>query len=305
MSHSILTLSPERHGDDRRATAVSVDRTVFRTPSVAVGAFRCPVAHPRFRGDGAIEHRLVVFPRTAVVIRHASGPRFVADPRVVTLYRPDQRYDREPLSPEGDRSDWFGIAPSLAAEVESSSGSLARDDGPAGALPFTWSDTPTYFAQRRLFNALDRGDLEPLQAEQAVLELVAAMLARANDGRRRTTRRPARTERLHRELAEEARRELARGVTQRLTLAELSGRLHVSAYHLCRVFRAQVGTTLHEYQLDVRVRVALERLAEPGVGLSRLALELGFASHSHFTAALGRRLHMVPSAARRALAGSG
>ena len=303
MVNSLAASSSPRDRCDRSSPGSPVDRTLFRTASVAVGAFRCPVADPRFSGQGTIEHRLVVFPRTSVVIRHAAGPRFVADPRVATLYHPHQEYDRLPVSPDGDRSDWFGVEPALAAELESSCGALASGDGPAGALPFTWSDTPTYFAQRRLFHALERDELEPLQGEQAVLELVAAVLASANGGRRPARRLPAGTERLHRELAEAARRELARGATERLTLGELSRRLHVSPFHLCRVFRAQVGTTLHEYQVDVRVRVALERLAEPHVALSRLALDLGFASHSHFTAAVRRRLHTAPSAARRALRG--
>ncbi|NOT06869.1 MAG: helix-turn-helix transcriptional regulator, partial [Gemmatimonadales bacterium] len=79
----------------------------------------------------------------------------------------------------------------------------------------------------------------------------------------------------------------------------LARRLGVSPYHLCRVFREATGTTLHAYRLDLRLRAALEQLDLPGAPLSRLAHELGFSSHSHFTATLRRRFGTTPSAFRR------
>lgn len=59
--------------------------------------------------------------------------------------------------------------------------------------------------------------------------------------------------------------------------------------------------TLHEYRLELRLRVLLERLAEPNAQLSRIAMELGFSSHSHLTATLRRRGGMTPSALRQLL----
>lgn len=39
-----------------------IDREVFTTPNVSVGAFRCPVNHPSFHYTGPTEHYIVAFP---------------------------------------------------------------------------------------------------------------------------------------------------------------------------------------------------------------------------------------------------
>jgi AraC family transcriptional regulator len=46
------------------------------------------------------------------------------------------------------------------------------------------------------------------------------------------------------------------------------------------------------------LRAALERLAEPGVDLIDIALDLGFSSHSHFTECFRRNFGKTPSAVR-------
>ena len=57
-----------------------VDASVFVTSNVRIGTFRCPLAYPSFRDTGPIERCIVVFPRTAVWIRHAGSRAFLADP---------------------------------------------------------------------------------------------------------------------------------------------------------------------------------------------------------------------------------
>ena len=94
-----------------------IDRLVFSTPNVSVGAFRCPVHYPSFRNTGPTEHNLVAFPRTGVWIRHAGSRAFAADPRMVTIYNAGQEYTREPIHPDGDRSDWFGLSDDFARDV--------------------------------------------------------------------------------------------------------------------------------------------------------------------------------------------
>jgi AraC family transcriptional regulator len=51
----------------------------------------------------------------------------------------------------------------------------------------------------------------------------------------------------------------------------------------------------------VRLLLALERLEDGERDLSRLALDLGYSSHSHFTAAFRRSFGTPPSAARKLL----
>ena len=77
------------------------------------------------------------------------------------------------------------------------------------------------------------------------------------------------------------------------------------------MFRACTGRTIHGYRHCLRLHAALQRLDDAGADLTDLALETGFCSHSHLSAAFQRAFGAPPSrwrgrlgAARlRALAG--
>jgi AraC-like DNA-binding protein len=84
---------------------------------------------------------------------------------------------------------------------------------------------------------------------------------------------------------------------ERLTLADLAHTAGCSSFHLARIFRAQMGTTLHAHLTQVRLRAAMERLV-PRADLAGLSFELGFSSHSHFTSAFRRAFGATPSAVR-------
>jgi AraC-like DNA-binding protein len=79
---------------------------------------------------------------------------------------------------------------------------------------------------------------------------------------------------------------------------DLACALHASPFHLARVFRAETGFSLEGYPRALRLKAALERLPESGDSLTALALELGFASHSHFTETFRREFGVAPSVVR-------
>jgi len=82
---------------------------------------------------------------------------------------------------------------------------------------------------------------------------------------------------------------------------DVAAAVGVSQFHLARVFRAETGTSLHQYLLRIRMERALTRLGEGERQLSRLALELGFSSHSHFSAVFRRHFGESPARARAAM----
>jgi AraC-like DNA-binding protein len=105
----------------------------------------------------------------------------------------------------------------------------------------------------------------------------------------------------HRDLAEAAKTILvsAPGAPHRLN--DLASRLGVSPSSLAHVFRAEVGLGLHQYLLQVRMTLALDRLSHGASDLSRLAVDLGFATHSHFSAVFRHYFGMQPRRARELL----
>lgn len=73
----------------------------------------------------------------------------------------------------------------------------------------------------------------------------------------------------------------------------------MSPFHFARVFRARTGYSLAGYVHGLRPRGAVDRLAaEPGTDLSRLALDLGYCSLSHFGGRFRAAFGRPPSALR-------
>lgn len=280
--------------------ASDADRIVFRSESVTIGAFRCAPDHPSFRNSGPIKDDCFVFPRTAVVIRHSDAPPFVADPTVVTLYNRRQAYQREPVSRDGDRCDWFAVAPSLLrGALRSRDPRAAEADHP---IRFTHAvaDPATYWAQRRLFaHVSGMHDADPLVVEESVVGLLDRVLAQAYAGAPPRRREPAPAHAV--DLADSTKRWLLTRVGERMTLGRIAQAVGYSMFHLCRSFRSATGLTLHDYREQLRLRLALERLEQGERDLSRLALDLGYSSHSHFTAGFRQAFGAPPSNARRAL----
>lgn len=77
-------------------------------------------------------------------------------------------------------------------------------------------------------------------------------------------------------------------------LAEVTGR---SRYHLCRIFREQVGLPPYEYLTNLRVQKAM-RLLKSGEAPGKVALDVGFYDQSHLTNHFRDRVGIPPGAYR-------
>lgn len=105
----------------------------------------------------------------------------------------------------------------------------------------------------------------------------------------------------HRDLAERACALLVAAPGDAHSLHDVARTLGVSPFYLARIFRAQVGVSLHQYLLRLRLGLALEHLAGGERNLSALGVSLGFATHSHFSAAFRQAYGASPGAVRATL----
>jgi AraC-like DNA-binding protein len=94
---------------------------------------------------------------------------------------------------------------------------------------------------------------------------------------------------------------LAEEPTARWRLTTLAAVAGCSPYHLARTYRAITGLAIHQHLLSLRLALALERLAEGDRDLARLATDLGFTHHSHFTARFHSVFGVTPSDAHTML----
>ncbi|CAJ7158935.1 bifunctional DNA-binding transcriptional regulator/O6-methylguanine-DNA methyltransferase Ada [Burkholderia pseudomallei] len=88
----------------------------------------------------------------------------------------------------------------------------------------------------------------------------------------------------------------------RFTLAQLSDAVHVSPFHLQRLFTRVVGVSPRQYQAAQR-GAALRDALQSGAAVTRAAVDAGFNSPSRLYESVPRELGMSPSAFRRKGAG--
>lgn len=80
----------------------------------------------------------------------------------------------------------------------------------------------------------------------------------------------------------------------RLSLSKVASELGVTSVYLTQCFKRSEGMPLYRYQTLLRLSRALDRLPERD-DITDLAFELGFSSHSHFTAVFRSELGTTPS----------
>ena len=280
------------------APRAEFDRVVFQTGVVRIGAFRCHPGHPQFHDTGPARNCCFVFPRTAVEIQHEHEPAFVGNPNVVTFYNQGKLYQRNAISPEGDRCDWFGVEAGVVREAVHVI-DPAVEARPERPFRFTrcWSDSSTYMRQRRVFERLITGKgEEPMAIEETVLMLLERVLLFAYQAVQPSAAdatRPKQSDQVYwMEVI------LSERLEQRLTLADIASEIGMSVYHMCRRFRRATGMTMWQYRQKLRLREALEDVSESPRSLVDIALESGFSSHSHFTSQFRREFGRTPSTIR-------
>lgn len=88
-------------------------------------------------------------------------------------------------------------------------------------------------------------------------------------------------------------------LAEEVSLAQMAGLVELSPYHFARAFKQSFGVPPHRYQVGRRMARAKELLAERSV--TEVALAVGFAETSSFSAAFRRNTGQAPSEYRRGL----
>jgi AraC-like DNA-binding protein len=138
-----------------------------------------------------------------------------------------------------------------------------------------------------LRHGLNRGVAETLEAETLTLTLVRRALGEGKGSTAKVTAG-------RRKLVDRTKLVLASDPARRWTLAEIATDVGVSPVYLTQVFQQVEEMPLYRYQLQLRLARALDLLGQYD-DLTRLSLDLGFSSHSHFTSAFRRVYGHTPT----------
>jgi len=267
------------------------EKLLFASEILAAGTHRLPADDPRFESYGPTSAYFVVFPRNSTLLEYANGDRFVGSPAVAPLYNRGQEYRRRKVSAEGDFCDWFAIAPETLRELVAKTDPGAADSDRMLRASHVRVAPRDYLRQRAIVDSLLDGSADALRVEETMLHVVRSVLGAPVSSPNVSPRR--------RELARAAAELLGRTYMRNASLAQLARELGTSPFHLARTFKRTTGETLHQHRLVLRLHSSLAMLRDTNRDLSTIALDLGFADHSHFTVAFRRRFGVTPSRYRQ------
>jgi AraC-like DNA-binding protein len=231
----------------------------------------------------------LVFPYRGVYVRHVGPSDSVAEANQVLFFNQAEGYSVSHPVTGGDACLSLSIDEALLREL------APRDQvAPSGPLTFHAQHRPvdprTQALTALLRHSLARGAAETLEAETLALTLARRALGERNPIRTVTYGK--------RKLVDRAKLILSGDLARRWTLAEIAAEAGVSPVYLTQLFQQVEGVPLYRYQLRLRLARALDRL-DRADDLTELALDLGFSSHSHFTAAFRQAYGRSPADFRR------
>jgi len=272
---------------------LSVD-LLLHSPSISVRDIYCAGT---CKGHSAEEHATateLVFPYRGTYVRHVGQDQSVAEANQVLLFNRGQGYRVSHPVEGGDASLSLFLSPSLLAELSPVSLLVDRTE-PTFHAQRLRVDTRSQSLLATLRHRLRQGVAASMEAETLALALVqhtlgprTAHTAGGSAGRQR--------------LVDRAKLAVASDLGRRWTLAEVAAEVRCSPVYLTQVFQQVEGIPLYRYQLRLRLARALDLLEEYD-DLTQLSLDLGFSSHSHFSAAFRETYGKSPSAFKQSALG--
>jgi AraC family transcriptional regulator len=267
---------------------------LLTTPSVVVCDVYCPGSCRHESAEECASMTHLVFPYRGVFVRHLGSDQAVAEANQVLFFNASEGYTVSHPVAGGDASLDLVVSEPLLAELAPRA--CLRD---GSTLAFRQQrlriDPRAQLLMALLRHSLREGVADALEAESLALTLLQRSLGP------RTTHRAAASAGRQR-LVDRTKLVLTSDLTRRWTLSEIAAEVGGSPVYLTQVFQQVEGLPLYRYQLRLRLARALDLLAQYD-DLTALGLDLGFSSHSHFSAAFRDMYGRSPSEFRESAAG--
>ena len=228
----------------------------------------------------------VCLPYRGLFIWHVGHDEVVGDANQVVLVTGGEGYRLSSPLPEGYAEVIITPDPGLLAELACADGAQLPSH-PLFRRRSRRAEPRLQVLRARFLRWAARAEADGLAAEEAVLALLRAALGDPAAG---TGACGPATRRLVRRTQEFLEAELG----HRLSLVDVGHAVGASPAYLTDVFRRAEGVSLHRYLTQLRLARALVELPDAD-DLTALALSLGFASHSHFSAVFRRAFGLTPS----------
>lgn len=270
-------------------SAIEFER-LLSTPTVKVSDVRC-TGGCRHAGDIECAHAThIVFPYRGVYVRRVGEDVAVADANQVLFFNEYQEYRVSHPVAGGDACLSLAVDPAILRELAPQA-LLQHGAGTSFLRQQQRIDPRAQMQVALLRHTLRTGIAEPLEAETMALTLLRSafglhdeMPLGATHGRRR--------------LVERIKLTLASDPARRWTLADIAAETGGSPVYLTQVFQQVEGMPLYRYQLQLRLARSLS-VIDQYQDLAAMSFDLGFSSHSHFSASFRQAYGRSPSSFRQ------
>jgi AraC family transcriptional regulator len=260
---------------------------LLATRTVTLRNIRCGGNCRHLGAEECASSTHLVFPYRGLYLRHVGSDQAVADANHVLFFNADEPYRVSHPLGGGDECLSLSFSGDILRELAPKS---LLD--PRAVLRFRSQqqriDPRAQALVGVLQHTLQRDSIEPLEAEDLLLTLVSRSLGP------RTSHQPRATH-SKRRLADRVKVLLAGDLSRRWSLADIAAEIGGSSVYLTQVFQQVEGLPLYRYHLQLRLARALDLIARYD-DLGALGLDLGFSSHSHFTAAFKQAFGRSPTA---------
>jgi AraC family transcriptional regulator len=264
--------------------------SLLNTPTAVVRDVRCRGTCRHRSAEECASSTHLVFPYRGTYVRHLDRDDAVAEASQVLFYNPSEGYSVSHPIRGGDACLDIVVDSEVLHQLAPKA--LLREKADLAFLKQRLAIEPRTQTQVALLrHNLHKGVAEPLEAESRVLAIVSQVF-----GPR--VRRRAEPSMGKQKLVDRVKLALATDLSRRWTLSEIAEKVGGSPVYLTQIFQQVEGVPLYRYQLGLRLARALDLLGQYD-DLAALSFELGFSSHSHFSAAFLRTYGQAPSEFRQ------
>lgn len=265
-------------------------KLLLQTDTVSLRDVRCSgsCAHRSPEECANVTH--LVFPYRGVYVKHMGSDQAVADANHLLFFNADVGYQISHPVGGGDECLSLAIADQLINELVPTS--LLNGRAQVGFnVQHLRIDPRAQALVAVLRHSLQNGAIEVLEAEGLILTLMCRSVGPRTSHQQGATL-------AKRRLVNRVKLLLSSDLSRRWALAEIAKEIGGSPVYLTQVFQQVERLPLYRYQLRLRLARALDLLPQYE-DLSALAVDLGFNSHSHFTAVFKQTYGRSPSAFRQ------
>lgn len=282
-------IGSESSGPAEMKMAFEIEQ-LLSTEAVMLSDVLCNCGLRHRSGEECTEATRIVFPYRGVYVRHVGSEDVVAEANQVLFFNAGEEYRISHPMEGGDACLSMTVDEEILRELIPKT-QLRQGPILAFAARRRRIDPRAQVLVALLRHTLTQNAIESLEAETLSFTLLRRALGET------TSHRAGASWGLQK-LVDRAKLVISSDVSRRWTLVEIAREVGVSPVYLTQAFKQVEEMPLYRYQLRLRLARALDLLGDYD-DLTALGLELGFSSHSHFTAAFRQAYGRTPAEFRR------